>query len=191
MYGTFCRRLSMLASNMKLKGLKMIIESAFAKADLLLARHEAPPAGTSGARALPDASVADESSARPTLTPRSHVTASGQRTPSMTASSSPHQKSGNTPGRTPENKVGAGTRRSRREESPSSRSVREPTQEAKAVTTTGGRVGSPSSAEGTWAHARAALVLRTEAVATALRWVTGAETVQVSEDSGRSGRCRG
>ena len=31
----------------------------------------------------------------------------------------------------------------------------------------------------TWAHARAALVLRTEAVAVALRWVAGAKVIQV------------
>lgn len=30
-----------------------------------------------------------------------------------------------------------------------------------------------------WAHARAALVLRTEAVSVALRWVAGAKTIQV------------
>lgn len=31
----------------------------------------------------------------------------------------------------------------------------------------------------TWAHARAALILRTEAVSVALRWVAGAKTIQV------------
>lgn len=44
----------------------------------------------------------------------------------------------------------------------------------------------------TWAHARAALVLRTEAVSVALRWVAGAKAIQVGvhtwKDRGRK-RC--
>lgn len=42
--------------------------------------------------------------------------------------------------------------------------------------------GAAAAADGaafsTWAHARAALVLRTEAVSIALRWVAGAKTIQ-------------
>eukprot|EP00752_Nemacystus_decipiens_P001572 g1533.t1 len=43
------------------------------------------------------------------------------------------------------------------------------------------------AASSTWAHARAALVLRTEAVSIALRWVAGAKTIQVTF---RAFRCR-
>ena len=42
----------------------------------------------------------------------------------------------------------------------------------------------------TWAHARAALVLRTEGVSVALRWVAGAKAIQVSETRRRSKRGR-
>lgn len=38
-----------------------------------------------------------------------------------------------------------------------------------------------STKRSTWAHARAALVLRTKAVATVMRWVAGAKTIQVSQ----------
>ncbi|CAM9961144.1 unnamed protein product, partial [Sphacelaria rigidula] len=44
-----------------------------------------------------------------------------------------------------------------------------------------------NSQRDTWAHARAALVLRKEAVATVMRWIAGAKTVQVTY---RAFRCR-
>lgn len=50
---------------------------------------------------------------------------------------------------------------------------------AAAAVAGGGVEGGAGNDENTWAHARAALVLRTEAVATALLWVAGAETIQV------------
>lgn len=43
----------------------------------------------------------------------------------------------------------------------------------------GGSEAKEGAALSTWAHARAALVLRTEAVSVALRWVAGAKTIQV------------
>ncbi|CAM9759100.1 unnamed protein product [Scytosiphon promiscuus] len=164
-YRLFCQRLSVLASNMRLKGLWTAIVNASAKADGILAKH-----ATTAAAAL-ETSANDDQAVNPipdAPAKRKHVSSSpskasskkaGERTSKMVGGASAAAASGKKNG---------------------------------AMDLVRSQMSSEGSAEdaglSTWAHARAALVLRTEGVSVALRWVSGANIIQ--QVAFRGFRCR-
>eukprot|EP00903_Cladosiphon_okamuranus_P016531 g15251.t1 len=154
-YRLFGQRLSILASNMRLKGLRSAIAQAAAKADSILATYAAAAVGDSN---------------------QSDNAEEGAPSTKIKSSSSSSTKQS----RKLANRGGAAA-------ATASDGKKDKVVHALRGKTVNGGEAKEDAALSTWAHARAALILRTEAVSVALRWVAGAKTIQVAF---RAFRCR-
>lgn len=179
-YRLFCRRLSILASNMRLTGLSAAIANASVEADNILA-------DVSAARDLPETAIdvntgdMNDISSELSVSPsHPHRPGSTPRPPSVASTRSLTKKAGSAQARNRGDGSGTGvstgTRNDQRFVKEEGRAAMVDVVVAKADDVA---LGVPAGTDRTWAYARAALVLRTEAVAIALQWITGAEKIQV------------
>lgn len=155
-YRLFCQRLCVLASNMRLRGLRVLIDRAYSKAQDIVA-----DAGGMTSQ-CPDAASTAVSNAASSA---SDGKKSGEEFEINLQASAGYKGSPVIKG-----------------EATVSKGALLKAVETADVTLRGQKTGVGGKGTGlsdTWAHARAALVLRTEAVAVALSWVAGAKVIQV------------
>ena len=159
-YRTFCKRLSVLAANMGLKGLWIAITRACSKAEDIIAADAGAPGRTIIDLSSTTSKTVGPSACDWTISGRASVTAASDKR-SLAPVRDPVVPLETVVGRATGKTAGAVLRETKPKAN--------------------GAVANASSRS--WAHARAALVLRTDAVAVALRWSTGAKSIQVRQRS--------
>lgn len=179
-YRLFCQRLSVLASNMQLKGLRAAVADASARAEGIIAADK-----TNDSTAMTSSS----SSSSPNAVAASSSRANATSTPGLVPIAAASARDKTALVLAPTSDVGPKGKNIQRK-------TAMVTAEAITAANTNANVNAPpprgknSSGKGgektgggtvsTWAHARAALLLRTEGVAVALQWVASSKVIQAS-----------